>query len=86
MSDPLHTDAVQDVVSCTFRSQSSTRSSAAVLRVAGIEPPTRTMSGAGVSVNEWVAPSVSTPLSVTIGPGWCHTNRNSADGRPRSIS
>ena len=85
MTDPEHTDAVHVAVSWAWRTQSSTFSSRACSKVV-IPPGTRMMSGEGVSANEWVAPTSSTPESAAIGPGSCQTNRTSASGRLRSTS
>ena len=67
-TEPEHTEAVQVVVSWVRRSQSRSRSSRACSIVEN-PPGTSTMSGAGVSSNECVAPMTSTPESAAIGPG-----------------
>ena len=85
ISDPEHTDVVQVAVSCAWRTQSSTFWSCACSNV-DIPPGTRTMSGEGVSSNEWVAPTSSTPESAAIGPDSCQTKRTSVSGRLRKTS
>ena len=85
MIEPEHTDAVHVAVSCALRSQSSTFSSRACSIVEN-PPGTRMTSGEGVSSNECVAPTTSTPESAVIGPGSCQTKRTSASGSQRRLS
>jgi hypothetical protein len=58
INPPLQTEAVQVVVSCTLRSQSSTSSSTIWLGVV-VPPCTSTRSGEGVSATVCVTPSSS---------------------------
>ncbi len=80
ISEPEHTDVVHLLVRCTWRSHAM-RSLSRMAGSVPVSPPgTSTMSGAGVSANEWVAPSTSTSSSVTTGPGAWLTRRISTPG------
>src|SRR5690348_18164132 len=79
INEPVQTEAVQVVVLCTSRNQSSTSSSTIWLGVV-IPPGTTATSGEGVSVIVCVAPSRSAPPSVITGPTSLPTNRTSVSG------